>query len=144
MNRARQRAWIGLAGAVGLLASSAALANPVGVGPGPLVPKPGSQAPNPSEPDLPADSAHARVVLRCIVMVDATVDKCQVERETPTGHGLGDAALRMAHQIKISPENFSRDIVGEEVDIPLSFARDEEMVDMPTGEDGSEARRPKP
>jgi hypothetical protein len=121
---------IGFAGAAALLAAAPGLANPVDSGPGPLVPKAPQSAP-PSQPELPADSTTARVVLRCIVMVDATVDKCQVARETPTGHGLGDAALRMAHQIKISPENFSKDIVGEVVDIPLSFTRDEEVADMP-------------
>ncbi len=144
MNRPSAKNWSWLVGLAVLLAAGPGLANPVGVGPGPLVPKPGSQAPKPPEPDLPPDSDQARVVLRCIVMVDATVDKCVVERETPVGHGLGDAALRMAHQIKISPDNFSHEIVGEEVDIPLSFARDEEQADMPTGGDGVAAPMPMP
>ena len=135
----------GLAAGLGvLLAAGLASANPVGVGPGPLVPKPGVPAQRPPEQELPDDSAHARVVLRCIVMVDATVDKCLVAHETPPGHGLGEAALRMSHQIKISPENFSHDIVGQEVDIPLSFARDEEPVDMPVGGDAVDTRRPMP
>lgn len=141
----RQVLATSLAAGVGaLLMAGPALANPVGVGPGPLVPKQVAPAPQPSEPETPDDSAHARVILRCIVMVDATVDKCIVANETPKGHGLGDAALRMAHQIKISPENFRREIVGEEVDIPLSFARDEEAVDMPVDGDGVAARTPPP
>jgi hypothetical protein len=123
------RGW--LAAAVVLAASAPALANPVDRGPGPLVPK--GPAAAPAEPELPVDGKTARVVLRCIVMVDATVDKCTVAHETPMGHGLGDAALRMSRQIKISPENFSRDIVGEQVDIPLNFSRDEEVADMPPG-----------
>ena len=133
-----------LAGVAALGAAGAALANPVGVGPGPLVPKQAAPVPKPPEQELPDDSAHARVILRCIVMVDATVDKCLVAHETPQGHGLGEMALRMSHEIKISPENFSHDIVGQEVDIPLSFARDEEPVDMPVGGDGIEVRRPMP
>lgn len=124
----RRGAW--LAGIGALLLASPAMAKPVDQGPGPLVPKAPPQD-APQEPELP--SGKARVVLRCIVMVDARVDKCVVAQESPPGHGLGDAALGMARQIKISPENFSHDIVGQEVDIPLSFSRDEEMADMPSG-----------
>jgi protein TonB len=130
MTRLSTQRWAWLAG-LAVLAAGAALANPVDKGPGPLVPK--GPAAAPAEPDLPADGSKARVVLRCIVMVDARVDKCVVERESPPGHGLGEAALRMTSQIKISPENFSRDIVGEQVDIPLSFSREEEVADMPGG-----------
>jgi len=119
-----------LAAAASLAFAAPALASTADV-PGPLAPGKPAQPSAPPEPGFPDDGAHARVVLRCIVMVDARVDKCMVAHETPAGHGLGDAALRMSRQIKISPENFSHDIVGQEVDIPLSFARDEEAGDMP-------------
>lgn len=98
----------------------------------PLAPVKPPSSSAPPEPDLPDDGAHARVVLRCIVMVDATVDKCEVAHETPAGHGLGEAALRMSREIKLSPDTFRRDMVGQEVDIPLNFARDEQAGDMPT------------
>ncbi|MET0274315.1 MAG: TonB family protein, partial [Phenylobacterium sp.] len=38
----------------------------------------------------------ARVLMRCIVQPGGTVGQCQVESETPSGHGLNEAALAMA------------------------------------------------
>ena len=121
-----------LAAAAALLAAGAGMAKPVDRGPGPLAPTPAAPQAMPAEADPPSDGSEARVVLRCIVMVDATVDKCVVAHESPPGHGLGEAALRMTRQIKISPENFDHALVGQEVDIPLKFSRDEEVADMPT------------
>jgi len=74
----------------------------------------------------------ARVVLRCKVKADATVEQCVVASETPAGHGLGDAAVRLSSNIRIQADTFKPSMVGSEVEIPIRFEPDDPSVaDMP-------------
>jgi hypothetical protein len=125
----------GVAGAAGLLLAGTSYASTDHLGGGPLVGAPVAPAAPAAAPtpDAPSDQGAVHVVLRCVVMTDATVDHCQVASETPPGHGLGEAALRMSRQIRINRESFTRDMVGQAVDIPLSFAPDAADDDMPSG-----------
>ncbi len=121
--------WIWLAGALGLLGAAAGHASTSGAGRGPTVAKGDAAAPPPAE-QLPPGSG--RVVLTCQVLSDRSVGGCQVVREAPAGHGLGEAALHMTRDMKIQPGTFKPDMVGAMVDIPLNFALDAEAGDMPT------------
>jgi hypothetical protein len=82
-------------------------------------------------PDQPATAVKAHVVLRCTVKADRSVDDCVVASESPSGQGLGEAALRISGQIRVSPETFGPDFVGEKVEIPINFERDPDPGDMP-------------
>lgn len=124
--------WTLLAGAAGLLAAGAAWASTDQPASAPLAPAPRS-SPAAPPPEAPPADGRVKVVLRCVVMTDATVDHCHVASETPPGHGLGEAALKMVSQIRIDRDTFTRDMVGQAVDIPLSFAPDQPNGDMPDG-----------
>jgi hypothetical protein len=120
--------WIWPAGVAAVLAASAGHASTAGEGPAPLVDRSGALA------DLPPPSDDmARVVLRCTVRADRSVDHCTIASEFPRGHGLGDAALRMSDMIRVGAETFSPDMVGARVDIPINFERDPDANDMPSG-----------
>jgi hypothetical protein len=121
---------IGLAGALGLLAAGAGHASTSGAGQGPAAANAARTAPPPAE-QLPPGSG--KVVLTCQVLSDRTVGQCQVADEAPLGHGLGEAALRMTREIRIPRDTFKPEMVGAEVDIPLSFSLDADAGDMPTG-----------
>ncbi len=123
--------WAGLAGSLGLAFAGAGHAStPAAIQQGPLAAK---AAPAPDANDAPLPPGVAHVVLRCQVLSDRTVGGCQVAHESPAGHGLGEAALRMTRDIRIQSEAFKPDMVGAVVDIPLSFALDAGAGDMPTG-----------
>ncbi|HEY5409971.1 MAG TPA: energy transducer TonB [Caulobacteraceae bacterium] len=116
-----------LAGLAGLLLAGAGHATPANSGSAPLVdkdPLASLQAPG---------AATGHVVLRCQVTADRSVDHCLVANETPPGHGLGEAALRMVQQFRIKPETFRPEMVGQMVNIPLSFEPDADADDMPDG-----------
>jgi hypothetical protein len=123
-----------LAGALGLLAAGASQASTSGAGQGPT--SPSASATPPATETVPPGAG--RVVLSCLVLADRSVGRCQVAREAPAGHGLGEAALRMSREIRIPTESFTADMVGETVEIPLSFALEEAdasdmPIDMPPG-----------
>jgi hypothetical protein len=115
MRRLPATAWLWLTGAAALFAAGAGYASTPGQGSGPL-------APGLDDPSTHSDPASVKVVLHCRVKADATVDQCTVVSETPPGHNLGAAAVRMSSQIKIDAETFSPDMVGQMIDVPLSFA----------------------
>ncbi len=119
--------WIWLAGALGLMAAGAAHASTSGAGQGPVAAK--AVADPPATETLPPGSG--RVVLTCLVLADRSVGRCQVAREAPAGHGLGEAALRMSREIRIPADSFTADMIGEPVDIPLSFSLEADASDMP-------------
>ncbi len=105
-----------LAGAGCLLIAGAAQATTANA---PPPPRPGASAP----PLAPA-VAEGRVVLRCKVTPERALDQCAVASEAPEGHGLGEAALRMAKEVKIQSEVFKPEMVGRTIDIPMRFAQD--------------------
>jgi hypothetical protein len=119
---------IWLSGLAGMLMAGIGHATPSD-GSGPLV----SGTSPPEESDMPSDVIKAHVVLRCTINADRSVDHCIVVSETPSGQGLGDAALRLAPQIRVNPDTFASDLVGSKVDVPLSFERDPSPDDMPSG-----------
>ncbi len=64
----------------------------------------------------------SRVVIACVVQQGGRVDGCSVEREDPTGAGLGQAALTLAPHFKLStwtPEGLPT--VGGTVRIPIRY-----------------------
>ena len=88
-----------------------------------------ANAPPPAKPGsslapLAPAAAEGRVVLRCKVTPERALDECTVASEAPAGHGLGDAALRMAKDVKIQSEVFKPEMVGRTIDIPMRFAQD--------------------
>ena len=119
-----------LTGLAGLLLAGVAHATPGAAGPGPLI---NGQTAPPEASDMPPGGATAHVVLRCIVNADRSVDHCVVVSETPSGQGLGDAALRLSGQIRVDPQTFAPDMIGEKVEVPLNFSRDPSPDDMPDG-----------
>ncbi len=119
--------WFWLAGALGLLMATASHATPADAPAGPLVS--GKDAPGSIPQDPGAEKGH--VVLRCQVTADRTVDHCLVSTETPPGHGLAEAALKMVQQFKIKPETFRPEMVGVTVNIPINFSLDAGADDMP-------------
>jgi hypothetical protein len=119
---------ISLSGLAGLLFAGVAHATPGAGTPGPLV-----NTPPPDASDAPSSGDKAHVVLRCTVNADRSVDHCTVVSETPSGQGLGEAALRLAPDIRVNPETFESGMVGSRVDVPLSFSREPIPDDMPDG-----------
>jgi hypothetical protein len=93
----------------------------------------GKAASAPRRPAEDSPPGSGRVILTCQVLADRSVGGCQVAHEAPAGHGLGEAALRMTRDIKIPRDTFKPEMVGAEVDIPLSFSLDADAGDMPTG-----------
>ena len=88
-----------------------------------------SNAPPPARPGsslapLAPAAAEGRVVLRCKVTPERALDECAVASEAPAGHGLGEAALRMAKDVRIQSEVFKPEMVGRTIDIPMRFAQD--------------------
>ena len=71
-----------------------------------------------------APAAEGHVVLRCKVTAERTLEGCAVASETPAGHGLGQAALNMAKQVKINDGTFKPEMVGRTLEIPMRFAQD--------------------
>jgi TonB family protein len=131
--------WFWLAGVASLLLAGVSHATPAGAPAGPLVSgkdEPASIAQDPG-------AAPGQVVVRCQVTADRTVDHCRVTNETPAGHGLGEAALRMVQQFKIKAETFKPEMVGATVSIPINFAPDPEADDMPSGVAASPATPPR-
>lgn len=121
--------WMWLAGVAGLLLAGAAHATPGDDRSGPLVDQGAGLTAPPASPEGPT----AHVVLQCIVNSDRSVDHCAVVSEAPAGHGLGEAALRMAAQIRVSPDSFGPDMVGKRVEIPVDLELDSDPDDMPSG-----------
>ncbi len=117
MNRPSTRPPFWLAGACALLLAGAAQASTSNA---PPPPRPGAGA----IPAAPAATAEGRVVLRCKVTSERALDECAVTSEAPAGHGLGEAALRMAKEVKIQSEVFKPEMVGRTIDIPMRFAQD--------------------
>ena len=76
-----------------------------------------------------APPAEGRVVLRCKVTAERTLESCAVASETPAGHGLGQAALDMARQVKINDGTFKPEMVGRTLEIPMRFAQDSPAED---------------
>ena len=104
-----------LPAAVALMAAGAAQAS----APAPAPPPPGLSAVPQAAP-----AAEGHVVLRCKVTAERTLEGCAVASETPAGHGLGQAALNMAKQVKINDGTFKPEMVGRTLEIPMRFAQD--------------------
>lgn len=113
-----------LAGALGLALAGSAHANTVGGQPS--GPEAGGSTYFPPTTDGPMT---ARVVLRCRVKADATVERCVVVSEAPPGHGLGEVAVRMSAEIKIHADTFKPSMVGSEVEIPIRFTPENPPAD---------------
>jgi len=114
--------WAVLAGATVLVMTDAALASTAQPNGEPMV-----VAPDPAGVDV-----EGRVVIRCRVGPERTLDECVVASETPAGHGLGQAALRMAREVKINAGTFKPDMVGQTLEIPIRFVQeDPNGGDMP-------------
>jgi len=124
MNKRTARRWSWLAGAAVLMAAAAGHASTTSQSAGPLD----------QGPDNQGEGLSVKVVLHCRVKADATVDQCTVASENPTGHNLGEAAVRMSSQIRIDQATFSPEMVGQMIDIPIRFAPDAPPDgDMPSG-----------
>jgi TonB family protein len=63
-----------------------------------------------------------RVLLRCTVTEGGRLEGCQVERETPEGHGFGGAALSLTDSYRMRPRTVDGRIVGgARVILPVTF-----------------------
>lgn len=94
-----------LAAALVGVSASAALATPEYGASRAMVPSPADQA-------TPAGVAS----VRCVMAEQGALTNCQVLSESPTGIGLGDAALKMASQFKMPAGE-----PGRVVTIPMRF-----------------------
>ncbi len=116
MSRPSPIRWLALAGALTLLGAGGAQAR--------TTPSAALARPETGLLPAPTSSAEAQVILRCKVTSERTLEACAVASETPAGHGLGQAALDMARDVRINAETFKPEMVGRTLDIPIRFAED--------------------
>lgn len=78
-----------------------------------------AQAPQQPEqrPDAPATPGLA--VINCKVAEDRSLTDCRLLEESPPGAGFGEAALRMSHLMRLSPDS-TADESGR-VTLPILF-----------------------
>lgn len=126
------------AAAAGGLLAAAGPAGASGSAAGPLVDQQGGLDSLPPPPP----AAAGRVILQCTVNADRSVGRCLVVKEWPKGHGLGDAALRLYQQIRLDPDTFAPEMVGQKVQVPIDFARDQDAGDMPPAAEASPPKMP--
>ncbi|HEX3919497.1 MAG TPA: TonB family protein [Caulobacteraceae bacterium] len=73
---------------------------------------------------FPADArgATGKVLVQCVVTDRGAVEKCAVNKETPTGHGFGAAALAMTQLFQMRPMTLDGlPVGGGQVLIPIGF-----------------------
>jgi len=85
-------------------------------------PPPWTRPPVPAYPQQALDvEAEGSVLLTCTVVAGGVLAQCGVDRETPEGLGLGEAALASAKLAKISMEGDGAREVGEQVSFLIHF-----------------------
>jgi TonB family protein len=105
---------------------------PPAAGHGAIITNPGwAQAPDNSQVEAYYPAAakligrEGKVMVRCNVRVDQTLETCRVLSETPKDEGFGAAALGVATTFRIHPKTVDGvPVGGAEVDVPVSFKVD--------------------
>lgn len=62
-----------------------------------------------------------RAALVCTVALDTRLHDCRVQSESPTGYGFGEAALKMADEMRMAPAIRNGVPVKALVRVPLAF-----------------------
>ena len=70
---------------------------------------------------LSGEKDPGRVTLQCLIKSDGGLEKCEVASEFPTGQGLGDAALKMASDLKLMGADDGAVMAGKSVNIPFQI-----------------------
>ena len=127
----RKSTTVGLGLVIAMLAGGA-LAQEASPRPGQLLTRPHwKRRPKPEDlkrvypPRAKAERISGRAVIICDVTLEGLLANCQTSQETPEGYGFGEAAIKLAAVIRMTPMKIDgKPSEGGKVTLPIVFKPD--------------------